>query len=503
MTGSRIRAAHLVLLVPLLAIVCQPAPARGEDRTPLLDVLRALRVDSVPADYVILLDTSASMQSGALYDRAVTALRPLVAAFTPVDRLTLISFAATPTVHFSGAVADGGSAALDRLPAQATGSATDIGAAIAAAVDGLDRPGVSDPATVILLTDGAHQPLPSSVYFGLDSPAWTELTGSARAVASRRPVKAYGIPLAPETGVELLDRVVPHTTVMDLPPDQLGEFLVRVKDRAGVDKAAGLVRQDRIGVEVTLPQGVPTVTASATPITVRLTSTAQRVPLTVTGMRATAAGVSVVDQPDPVTLAPGESKTVTVAVRGRPAGGWSLGRRESARTAHLVLTGTVTSEWAGVIRDDLGLAFEPEPVRTQWTTRVVTTSGIPYYVPLLALVLLVGAAAAVHRRLARRWVPMSGRLIVSEPGRSGQHCVALQGRRVVYAPDRITPADDTAPRLAGRGVVRARRVPKLLGSGSELELHITYANDGRSGSGRCRPRQTESIVGTTFVYHDS
>src|SRR6266545_2984088 len=148
--SRRTLASGLLLLVCLISPVpsasartarsadAQPAPASGRPAE-LAEVLQGLRVDTVPADYVLLIDTSRSMDQAGLYGPVRRSLRTLLDALDSSDHVSLITFDAHPTLRYSG-TATAESGPLQRLPAAATGASTDIGAAIGAGLRELERP---------------------------------------------------------------------------------------------------------------------------------------------------------------------------------------------------------------------------------------------------------------------------------------------------------------------------------------------------------------------------
>ncbi|MGH3623700.1 MAG: hypothetical protein ACRDQ5_18215, partial [Sciscionella sp.] len=66
-------------------------------------VLKALQVSQIDADYVILIDTSRSMEDGHLYENVQTSLRPLLTSLSPRDHLSLITFDTLSTLLYRDA----------------------------------------------------------------------------------------------------------------------------------------------------------------------------------------------------------------------------------------------------------------------------------------------------------------------------------------------------------------------------------------------------------------
>ena len=490
-------AGTVVLSIGLAA----PAHAAPPAQATLAEVLRALKTDQLPADYVVLVDVSSSMQPAAgpdLYTAARQALRPLLGALSPVDRLHLIAFADRPDPQFSGPIGRAGAGVLGQLPTRAEGAHTDLGAAIEAALGIVDDPANTAPATVVLLTDGRQDAPPDSKYSGDLTAAIAALHRTAQGVERRRPVRALGIPLTGQTDVQLLDRVFDDTVLADLPRGQLGPYLKQFSDRVAVQKAAAYVKQDRLVVTMTPQPGPVTVLDEPVTVTATVHTAATRVPLTVTGVTATVDGV---DLPvrllaGDLTLAPGSpDQAVRLEVAPPTARQhWVGGRRITPGT--LRIRATVDSPWHTVIANDLGLPFAPAPPAATVPVSAAADGFPVWLVVLLAAVLLV-AALIVVLAYRRRWKSMSGgQLTVHEPGLPVPYRQRLSGRKVAFP---AAHGSGTATR--GKGVIRARRRRRTAGTGTELVLRIDYRRDGKRHRVSCRPRQTQALHdGTTFSY---
>ncbi|MDF5752648.1 vWA domain-containing protein [Spongiactinospora sp. TRM90649] len=487
------------VLALTLAVCAGPAAAlaaagRDVPQATVQEVLARLDVGSLPADYAVLLDTSGSMQERGgpdLYRDARAGLAPLLDALDPKDRLTLINFDSAPRINFTGSGA--GADALDRLPARATGDNTDLGAAIKAAVDALDETGVTDPATVLLLTDGEHDPAPGSRY-GPDTASWVPgLRADADRIAERRSVRGYALPLAERTDARLLTEVFGDATVVNLPRAQLREYLDDIKDRVRVDKAAGYLRGDRLAVEVRLPRQV-TVPAEGADIVAELTSAAGRVPLHVSGLTLTVDGVPGRLVADPVDLAPKATAKVRFRAAAPQAWSWGFGTSERVVPGRARLTGTVESPWSQVMTRDLRLPFKPPKAEAETRSRVVTTAGVPLWWFGAALLLLLLLAALLRYLAMRRWVTMNDELEVA-PADGPPDELRLIGRRVRL------PRGGRPEGLTGQVDVRAQRQARLGRSGTERVLYLSYLRAGRTEHARLRPGQSATLHGDTRFTH--
>ncbi|WP_229075932.1 vWA domain-containing protein [Actinoplanes sp. DH11] len=492
-------AAYLVVLL-LALLMAPPSPTAADPpQASLAEVLDALRTDELAADYVVLLDVSSSMQPAGgpdLYTRAQRALRPLLDALSPVDRLHLVAFADRPDPTFTGRIGGTGAGVLSRLPDRAEGGRTDIGAAIESALDTVDRPDLTDPATVVLLTDGVQDPPPGSRYDGNIDAAITRLRERATGIERRRPVRALGIPLTGQTDVRLLDRVFDDTVLMDLPPDQVGTYLSGVGSRVAMAKAAALVARDRPAVTLTTNPGPITVRDEPVTITATVRNEASRVPLTVTpAATVEGAAIPVRVLTGETTVAPGAEQTIQLRVDPPGATGrWIGGERSTAGT--LRIEAAITSPWRDVIVQDLGLALTPEPARAAVPVRATATGIAIWLVTVLGL-LLVALVALLLWLPTRRWRPMGGgQLTVTEPGAPVPYRQMLSGRKV-----RFPAPHGSGAATQGSGTVRAFRQRKRVGAGRELVLRIDYRRAGRRHRVICPPRQTRPLTdGTTFTY---
>ncbi|WP_437315157.1 VIT domain-containing protein [Sorangium sp. So ce385] len=142
------------------AVKAKPAPLRvsrfaaGEDRADYVMARYVPDVDwaelkELPADLVVVVDTSASADETARQQKAAAA-EAILRAMSPSDRFALIALDSAPAVlHPKDGLADASdkeiSAALTRLAEHATGGATDLGALFESAlgrVHGKEQPAV-------------------------------------------------------------------------------------------------------------------------------------------------------------------------------------------------------------------------------------------------------------------------------------------------------------------------------------------------------------------------
>ena len=139
----------VAVLVGLLLAVVGGLPATAEEN---LDAIAAtLGIEDQATDYILIVDTSLSMQEEGRWGRARDALSGLADSLTPDDHVTLITFDDGAQTVFAGD-APSTNTLLGDLPDEPTGTQTDIGAAIDEGVDALNRDGASEVAAFVLLT---------------------------------------------------------------------------------------------------------------------------------------------------------------------------------------------------------------------------------------------------------------------------------------------------------------------------------------------------------------
>src|SRR3954453_1642467 len=120
-----------------------PGPTREQ-------IYRQLGVDSVPADYVVLVDTSGSMAGNGRYSNVRRVLAGFLSGLAPSDYVALYTFDTSPQRRYGGSAANR-DAVLDALPGGPTPNGkTDIGLGIEQALNELNRSGAAGIATVVL-----------------------------------------------------------------------------------------------------------------------------------------------------------------------------------------------------------------------------------------------------------------------------------------------------------------------------------------------------------------
>jgi len=510
---------RLHLAVAMLLVLCclagaaapasaRPAAAQPAGQVELADILQALEVDAVAADVLVLLDTSASMQAAGRYASVTAALRPLLDALSPTDRLILFTFDTVPALRYAGA-AHGSATAVARLPRQPNGRFTDIGSAIDAGLRELEGPEASPLGAIVLITDGRAHPPDGSIYRDPGGAAWSALRRRTAALAARgHQVNPYALALRADTDAALLKRVFPATTVLALPPDQLEPFMRRLRARLRVDKARELLASDRdAAVQVRWPghqlEGLDLARGVAD-VDIELLSTARRLPLELSGITAVSTGgldLRVGGLPERLLLRPGERRTVRARVSFPTVGEFRVGRRTVERQGSVRLQAEVTTPWAEVAREQLRLDLRPSLQGGTGHVRATGSQGLSHAlialaVGVLVLVLVAARSVAVARRPSLR-----GTLVARAPGTPPKQ-VRLAGRKL-----RIGRRRGSRLEIAGAGTVRARRScdrRRARRRRRGVELLISYsAGHGRRQQASCPANGSVVVDGTTFSYHAS
>jgi hypothetical protein len=468
------------------------APSRSE-------IYSELGLDQVPADYVVLVDVSGSMLNKGRYSSVRSALLPFLKGLSPRDYVALLTFGDQAETVYLGHPSDP-KGIIDKLPAQAgpSGVQTDIGAALDRGLTELERPDAAEVGSVVMFTDGKHEPPKGSRYPKSEGPAWNALQDRAEKLAGPHELSAYSLPLATdESGTAQLARVMPDTT--ELRPDSvqnLAEYLGRAAERARARKAARLIAQDAgKGVTATVsPTGALDVGNGGAAATLTLTATTKRVPLTVTGLRATLDGqpLTVTGLPDRVSLEPGRAQRFDVQVRGEPDAGLLPVLRTWEAEVGLTVHGKVTTPWAAPLED---VTFKvPAAVNGPAKgLRLRAEVGSPLALPLLIGVPVAALLAGLLLWLRRNRAVLSGVLVLSPAlGDGPQDHIVLRGRQPALVP----------PKIGGSGRVYGRRFRADDGRRG-IALHLRYSPDGtpaRRAEAVCRPGDAVVINGIRFAY---
>ncbi|MEU1684792.1 vWA domain-containing protein [Micromonospora sp. NPDC005707] len=486
--------AGVVAALTAVAVACLPATSVAGAPVDSDEVYAALDVNQLVADYVVLVDVSRSMRDGGRYEQTKRGLRTFLAALAPDDRVALVTFADSARVVHDGPAGRAPDQLVAKLPRTADGQHTDIGAAIETSLRLLGRKGAAPIATVLLLTDGRHDPPTGSAYPFEQGYSWNQLVRTARALR-KTSLNAYAVPLTGSTGAPLLARVLPGARVLaPTSINRLGAQLEQPKAAARAAKARSVLGDDAShGVRVSWPADIGRIGAGRSRLEVRLTSTTTKIPLVVDRLvaRSDRPEVRVSVPAGPVELPPGGTVTVPVTVD------WDAGPRRVAPLARvtgsatLTLQGEVGSPWADVLTGELGAAFAPQMDGGSTRGALSAQRGSIVWWSLGAALMIVLAAAGWWGR-GRRLHPVPAGAVRLRDAAGNVRDLALTGRRTAIT------ADSTG--LPGYGEVTARR-PSL--GASEVHLVIAYSRDGSAATrevGTCHPGETVELGGVGFTW---
>ncbi|MFE7778202.1 VWA domain-containing protein [Streptomyces sp. NPDC057445] len=511
------RALLLTLATALAASGAAPAAA-ADTPLPRDGIYRSLKVDDVPAAYVVLVDTSSSMQDRGpdgvpLYTTVKKRLADFLKTLTPADQVSVVTFGrATSIVHRMSPANRTGGLFSNELPPTAGESASDHGAALEAAADQLN--GSTAPVgAVLLLTDGAVN-APGSPYASQETPAWKRLKDRYTAMGTNRKIVGYGVPLAEGTRVaEVLGGAFGVPRILPVDPTALGSQLGDAKEQVRAEKAASLLRTDQgkgvtvsvagEGVrtpgpgKVTLAAGARTGTRSST-LRVTLASRTKNVPLSVNLKAASKPGgpkVRITGPNGPVKLMPGQSRTVELKLAWDQDPEFSLipGARDF-RTG-VEIRADVSSPWTPAVRGSLG--YPTFATGGPTVTDVDLVGTVPgrapgWLYPLVFLVALLGSAAA-WRSYKRRNPRLTGVLIVTDLRSGSRQTIPLRGREVTQETD----AGSVRAQITVRGRLEAGRLVLALRCDREAPR---AGGDRLRDSGTCELGKSTVLCGIGFSH---
>ena len=476
------------------AEIAAAAPADAS----LTDVFSALHLSPEPSDYIVIVDTSASMADKAnRYQRVQAGLSRMAQALSPDDRVAVITFDATPTVRRPlTPIGTNRGAVVASLPSAPKGQATDIGRAISGALDLMQSSNLRSRAAVLLFTDGQIDTDKSSPYATVSSPGWAGLKQRAAALQRSHDIAPLAIALASNTDAAVLKQVFSNVT--DVQASDLGSYLSQVSTQ--VMKAAAVTRlKDHMADAVTASlDGIGgTPGPGQTSARLVLHNTNPQVPVEITGLAVTAQPASafaVTGIPASVTLTPGQTSTFPVTV--------TLNRPSIGTSTTYQVTGSVSSPWRKVLESELQLtwgaklASTAEQITWQATTSPVATtrpgttakSSAWPILPIAGVLVVIGVGLLGLRALRGASGPqLTGTVSVLRLGRPVDERL-LRGRTMSFSlsdPQVTLTLKGTKGREGQAGVVVSvsagkERTSQTLFEGDTLDfsgLIITYTTD--------------------------
>ncbi|MEV4999090.1 vWA domain-containing protein [Streptomyces niveus] len=482
-----------VLLVALSAAGVPATAAEGPSRE---EVYRELGVAEQSVDYVILVDTSGSMKAKGRYDTVRSTLRTFLGGLNRSDHVALVTFDDRPEARYIGS-ADDPAAIVARLPEEPDANGgTDIGAALDQALRELERDDAARVASVVMLTDGKHQPPRRTTYPKSSGPPWKTLRKRADALAERTELAGYALPLASgASGADRLGDVIGNTVVLRPGSIQdLGRYLQRAGDSTRARSAAKLLASDKgKGVTASWKRAdVRDVTDGSATASITFRSSTTHVPLTVSDTRVSAVGapVDVSGVPRRLTLKPGESRTYSVRLEGKPGGGGPFRHTEEA-SATLRVSAQVSSPWQKALAPDVDLKVPTAVATTGDPLNVRAELGSALLLPAILLVLAVALVLGALRWRSVNRPALTGVLTAAPVFANAiPERIPLTGRRVTFR-----------PHGGGHGTVHGRR--RRTAQGPRVDLMIRYVPDGATGRPDrvvCAPGARAVVGGLSFTH---
>jgi hypothetical protein len=461
----------------------------------LSDLAGRVGVATEPTDYVLLVDTSASMKQEGRWGRVRQALGALAGQLGAGDRVTMITF--DDGVRSTWQAAKPSSAQLlAHLPKEPKGQQTDIGAAIDAGVTALAKS--RKVGAIVLLTDGEIDAAPSSKYPNGQAPSWDSLRTRAAKATQGRQVGAFAVSIGGKTDARLLTSVFPKATVAD-PSDIVGYFAGITRELTKVRVAQALAADLKSPVSAVVDQVTPDAANKAGgPVTARLhlSSSASRVPVTVAGFSVSGVtGATATLEPASVSLQPGASSDLALTITGLAAGKSTMivvAKLSSPWQSQLaaagltlpstVSTGALTVEVPAAGGEPSSPAPASQSPQAQPSSGGVvaapTSDGLPQWLPLagggvMALLVLVGIVLAVARgrrpTLSGSLAVMSGGQVVDEILLDGPTATTQRGPTKL----RVSAGKDGSVSVKGKD--GSRGFATVLADGGEVDL-----GDGRT-----------------------
>ena len=417
--------AGALLGLPGAGLLAAPVVAQAAPPVDVEQVVAALGLASEPADYVLLVDTSGSMNQGGRYPKVRNQLRELLSGLDSDDRVSLLTFDSKVVERYRGDVGTSPDAVLAHLPASASGKYTDIGAAIDGGLVQLESPDTHRLAALILITDGVMDTVPTAKYADVDSASWKKLKTRAANLEKGHELAAYAVSLISTTDAGLLKKAVP--LAREVSADEVGTRFARLADDLVHLQAAKALKDELatpITVAFTRDLGAALADGATVPLQLDISSPYPHVPVVLSDLELRPTDglqLEVTGLPDKISLDPGATSaaTVLVGVRGGAAGS----------NATISLAAKVSSPWSKVLAKDLGLEFAPA-IEGAAAVPLAPIKIPPTLLPLVGgdVVVLVGALLALMVVRMILTPAMNGVLTFSRDGREVADIV-LRGRR--------------------------------------------------------------------------
>ena len=352
--------------------------------------------------------------------------------------------------------------------------------------------------TLIVITDGKHDPGAGSAFPSTSGPSWSGLTARVEELTRTHSITSYALSLGTGTDAHLVQTIFSDTRVADLPVDQLQERLQGVKDEARRSKAREILEPDLVQAVRVGWSGLDALDLNAGHASIRLTLTSgfRHIPVRVSGLNATVerfGAATVRGLPDTVVLVPGPPQSFDIELEFPTVGGFGIGQDERIRAGEIRLSCQVDSPWSSVLINELDLPFAPA---CQTPAADVVGRGTEGWT-ILALVLIMGGSVLVVSIVGTGlWVrqpKLHGVLEARLDGRKEPIQAHLAGRRI-----RIGSRRKVLGELPEGGTIRGRRIPRRdRTAGTEVVLRVRYGGRRVDVAKQDKP---EAVGGVTFQF---
>lgn len=280
-------------------------------------------LDTIPASYLFVVDESGSMQPS--WSGVVGALAQFAGAVPDGSELDVRLFSTTmreviPATRSDIFTRQVWASQLRSLPPP-RGEHTDLGVAVRGAIQRIGAAPADQLQFVFFLTDGIHDPGPSSPFARKWDESWDRLAAEARQLASVRLLRLGIVRLSATADVGFPARVFPNAVVTDaMNTRALQQWFANLTGEAAVSKLHLLLERDlgNPAAVITAAQPVRTFAERSTTREVQIAS-GRRFLTTVfpAGTEFSLRDGGTIVLPDTVRLEPGEQRTVSVRIRDR------------------------------------------------------------------------------------------------------------------------------------------------------------------------------------------
>lgn len=473
-TVKRMRLALYAIccLIPIglasVAVQAQSQPACGLPNFPAPELCVRAGLDTVPASYLFIVDESGSMRP--LWDGVVSALVQFSAAVPDGSELDVRLFSTTLREVIPATRADDRTRQLWgsqlRSLSFPSGQHTDLGLAARAAIKRVGSAPPDQLQFVFFLTDGVHDPGPSSPFARQWDQAWEELAQEAHQLGSVRPLRVSVVRLSPAADVGLLTRIFPDAVVTDaMTTAALQQWFTNLTGEAAVSKLHLLLKHDLARPTAAVSTDGPVRTYARRTSAREVVFESRRRLITTAfppGTEFSLPGGGVISLPRGVTLEPGARSVVTADIQDRnylpilPPGVAQRSVSGSSSAPALLEPASELALIGASSRDTASVEFNLE----------LAGGGVlswPLWLLAVAILAVLSIYAFVRLRWAAHRAYLPGRVIVrhatSAGDSSAEETVMFAGRRLpsymVMHPDGRSSIQLHASSERGRTVIYA------------------------------------------------